>query len=79
MTLRPAAVTGAHAVTMGLTPREREVLQLMSDGLSNREIGRALFLAEDTVKTHTRRLYAKLSASDRAHAVAIGFRKGVLR
>ena len=44
----------------------------MADGKSNAEIGRELFVSEDTVKTHARRLFRKLGARDRAHAVAAG-------
>jgi len=62
-----------------LTERELEVLSGMSDGRSNAEIGRSLFLSEDTVKTHARRLFRKLGASDRAHAVAIAIRRGLVR
>jgi DNA-binding NarL/FixJ family response regulator len=62
------------------TPTEREVqvLQLISDGLVNREIGDRLFLSEETVKTHVRHLLAKLQARSRAHAVAVGFRRGLI-
>jgi DNA-binding NarL/FixJ family response regulator len=62
-----------------LTEREQQVLEGMSRGRSNAEIGRELFLSEDTVKTHARRLFRKLSAADRAQAVALGFRWGFLR
>jgi DNA-binding NarL/FixJ family response regulator len=62
-----------------LTAREVQVLEGMSHGRSNAEIGRDLFLSEDTVKTHARRLFKKLGASDRAHAVALGFRWGLVR
>lgn len=62
-----------------LTEREQQVLAGMSRGRSNGEIGRELFLSEDTVKTHARRLFRKLGAGDRAHAVAIGFRGGLVR
>lgn len=61
-----------------LTEREIEVLRGMSRGRSNIEIGRDLYLSGDTIKTHARRLYRKLDASDRAHAVAIGLRSGLL-
>jgi DNA-binding CsgD family transcriptional regulator len=54
------------------------VLQLISDGLVNREIGQRLFLSEETVKSHVRHLLAKLQARSRAHAVAIGFRRGLI-
>jgi DNA-binding NarL/FixJ family response regulator len=60
------------------TAREIEVLQLISEGLVNREIGRMLFLSEETVKSHVRHLLAKLQARSRAHAVAVGFRRGLL-
>jgi DNA-binding NarL/FixJ family response regulator len=60
----------------GLTERELQVLRGMSQGKSNAEIGKSLFLSEDTVKTHARRLFRKLGVSDRAQAVAFGFRRG---
>ena len=60
------------------TMREVEVLQLISDGLVNREIGERLFLSEETVKSHVRHLLAKLQARSRAHAVAVGFRRGLI-
>jgi DNA-binding NarL/FixJ family response regulator len=60
------------------TMREIEVLQLISDGLVNREIGQRLYLSEETVKSHVRHLLAKLQARSRAHAVAIGFRRGLI-
>jgi len=60
------------------TNREIEVLQLISEGLVNREIGKSLFLSEETVKSHVRHLLAKLQARSRAHAVAVGFRRGIL-
>jgi DNA-binding NarL/FixJ family response regulator len=61
-----------------LTERELQVLRGMADGKSNAEIGRDLYVSEDTVKTHARRLFRKLGARDRAHAVAVGFRSGTL-
>src|SRR5262249_61147145 len=60
------------------TMREIEVLQLISDGLVNREIGNRLFLSEETVKSHVRHLLARLHARSRAHAVAVGFRRGLI-
>jgi DNA-binding NarL/FixJ family response regulator len=60
------------------TPREIEVLQLISDGLVNREIGGRLYPSEETVKSHVRHLLAKLQARSRAHAVAVGFRRGLI-
>lgn len=70
-TLRPTRSTT-------LTERELQVLRGMADGRSNAEIGRELFVSEDTVKTHARRLFRKLGARDRAHAVAAGFRAGLV-
>lgn len=81
---------GASAAAMGrspaqpaprrsvLTERELQVLRGMSEGKSNAEIGRDLFVSEDTVKTHARRLFRKLGARDRAHAVASAFRSGLV-
>ncbi|MET0417360.1 MAG: response regulator transcription factor [Actinoplanes sp.] len=64
--------------SIGLTERELQVLLGMAEGKSNAEIGRELFVSEDTVKTHARRLFRKLGARDRAHAVAAGFRAGLV-
>jgi DNA-binding NarL/FixJ family response regulator len=61
-----------------LSDREVEVLEGMSRGKSNAQIGRELYLSEDTVKTHARRLFRKMGAADRAQAVALGFRWGLL-
>jgi two-component system, NarL family, nitrate/nitrite response regulator NarL len=69
----------AHVPKPELTKREIEVLTGMSNGRSNAQIGADLFLSEDTVKTHARRLFRKLGASDRAQAVAIGLRRGLIR
>jgi DNA-binding NarL/FixJ family response regulator len=60
------------------TMREVEVLQLICDVLVNREIGQRLFLSEETVKSHVRHILAKLQARSRAHAVAVGFRRGII-
>jgi len=61
-----------------LSERETQVLSGMSRGLSNGDIGRELFLSEDTIKTHARRLFRKLRAADRAQAVAVGLRAGLI-
>lgn len=61
-----------------LSERETQVLAGMSRGLSNGEIGRELYLSEDTIKTHARRLFRKLRAADRAQAVAVGLRAGLI-
>jgi DNA-binding NarL/FixJ family response regulator len=73
------AVPAGDAAARSLTERELEVLAGMCEGRSNAEIGKALFLSEDTVKTHARRLFRKLGATDRAHAVAIALRRGLVR
>lgn len=70
---------GDHTPPPALTERELEVLAGMCEGQSNAEIGRGLYLSEDTVKTHARRLFRKLGAADRAHAVAIALRRGLVR
>ena len=57
---------------LGITPRELEILQLIATGMSNREIAEKLFVSESTVKTHTSRLFDKLSAKRRTQAVQIG-------
>ena len=57
-----------------MTDRELQILRGMTDGFSNLEIAKQLFVSEDTVKTHARRLFRKLGANDRAHAVALGMR-----
>ncbi len=61
-----------------LTDRELQVLNGMSEGKSNAEIGRGLSVSEDTVKTHAKRMFRKLEAHDRAQAVAIALRSGML-
>lgn len=75
---RPFAA-GRRPAAAELSRRELDVLLGMTEGLSNSEIAAALVLAEDTVKTHARRLFRKLGAGDRADAVARGFRQGILR
>jgi DNA-binding NarL/FixJ family response regulator len=60
------------------TRREVEVLELIAEGLVNREIGERLYLSEETVKTHVKTLLEKLHARSRAHAVALALRCGLL-
>jgi DNA-binding NarL/FixJ family response regulator len=72
------AVGMSEARAITLTERELQVLRGMAEGRSNAEIGRELFVSEDTVKTHARRLFRKLCARDRAHAVAAAFRAGIV-
>ena len=61
-----------------LTRRESEILKHVSTGNSNRDIGKLLFISEQTVKAHLRHIMDKLGASDRAHSVAIAVRRGFL-
>lgn len=74
----PFTPPAARELGQDPTAREIEVLQLVADGLVNREIGERLFLSEETVKSHVRHLLAKLQARSRAHAVAVGFRRGLI-
>ena len=57
---------------LGITPRELEILGLIAEGLSNREIADRLFVSENTVKTHSARLFDKLGAKRRTQAVQLG-------
>ncbi len=61
-----------------LTDREKEVLQLVADGNSNREAATALFIGEASIKTHLQHIYDKLGVRDRASAVAEGYRRRLL-
>jgi DNA-binding NarL/FixJ family response regulator len=61
----------------GLTPREREVLALIAQGATNRQIGAALFMAEKTASVHVSRILAKLGVSRRTEAAAVAHRLGL--
>lgn len=63
---------------VALSPRELQVLHGMSEGRSNAEIGRSLWLSEDTIKVHAKKLFVKTGVHDRAAAVAWAFRSGIL-
>jgi len=63
---------------LGITKRELEILELISKGMSNREIAEQLFVSENTVKTHSSRLFDKLSAKRRTQAVQIGKEMGLI-
>lgn len=85
---RPAAGDGARDFaparqrsTVGappLTPREREILSMLAEGLPNKLIAARLRISEHTVKTHLEAIFEKLGASTRAEAVALGVRRGLL-
>lgn len=62
----------------GITKRELEILELIAQGMSNREIAEKLFVSENTVKTHSSRLFDKLSAKRRTQAVQIGKEMGLI-
>jgi NarL family two-component system response regulator LiaR len=63
---------------LGITPRELEILSLIAQGLSNREIATRLFVSENTVKTHCSRAFDKLGARRRTQAVQLGKQLGIL-
>ena len=61
-----------------LTAREIEVLELIAQGLRNREVGKALGITEETIKVHVRNIMEKLSAQDRTEAVTMALRRGII-
>jgi DNA-binding NarL/FixJ family response regulator len=61
-----------------LTSREREILQLLADGMSNADVAGRLFISQETVKSHVRHILAKLEADTRTHAVAIALRDAII-
>lgn len=75
---RPPATGARPARLSGLTERELEVLRELARGLSNAEIGRALFLGETTVKTHVTRILGKLGLRDRVQAVVLAYECGLI-
>jgi len=64
--------------TLGITPRELEILELIAAGLSTREIAERIFVSENTVKTHASRLFDKLGAKRRTQAVQLGKERGLI-
>jgi DNA-binding NarL/FixJ family response regulator len=75
--LMPAFLTGKGKDDM-LTTREREILQLLADGMSNADVAAKLFISQETVKSHVRHILAKLEADTRTHAVAIALRDAII-
>jgi DNA-binding NarL/FixJ family response regulator len=75
--LMPSFLTGREKDDM-LTAREREILQLLADGMSNADVAAKLFISQETVKSHVRHILAKLEADTRTHAVAIALRESII-
>ncbi|PYS75311.1 MAG: helix-turn-helix transcriptional regulator, partial [Acidobacteria bacterium] len=75
---QPFSVNKTRLRELGITRREREILELIAMGLSNREIAEKLFVSENTIKTHSSRLFDKLSAKRRTQAVQIGKELGLI-
>ena len=75
----PFSVNEEQLKQLGITKRELEILELIAQGMSNREIAEKLFVSENTVKTHSSRLFDKLSAKRRTQAVQIGKEIGLIR
>jgi DNA-binding NarL/FixJ family response regulator len=75
--LMPAVLSGRGRDEM-LTGREREILQLLADGMSNADVAQRLFISPETVKSHVRHILTKLEADTRTHAVAIALREAII-
>jgi DNA-binding NarL/FixJ family response regulator len=75
--LMPAFLSGKDQTDM-LTAREREILQLLADGMSNADVAAKLFISQETVKSHVRHILTKLEADTRTHAVAIALRESII-
>lgn len=75
---QPFALNEQRLKDLGITRRELEILELIAQGLSNREIADKLFVSENTVKTHSSRLFDKLSARRRTQAVQIAKEMGLI-
>ncbi len=78
LTTQPFALNEERLRELSITKRELEILELIAQGMSNREIAEKLFVSENTVKTHTSRLLDKLSAKRRTQAVQIAKELGLI-
>jgi two-component system NarL family response regulator len=79
--LLPADIASKLAESMGhpeLSERERQVLQYMASGRSNKEIGQVLYISENTVKAHVKSILTKLDAMGRTEAIAIATKRGLI-
>ena len=74
----PFALNEGKLRELGLTRRELEILELIANGMSNREIAEKLFVSENTVKTHSSRVFDKLGAKRRTQAVQLGKELGLI-
>ena len=72
--LRPLPAAPSPAQQLGLTPREREVLALVADGRTNRQIAQTLYITDKTASVHVSRILAKLGVANRAEAAAVAHR-----
>jgi NarL family two-component system response regulator LiaR len=75
---QPFAVNSKKLEDLEITPRELEILELIATGMSNREIAEKLFVSENTVKTHSSRVFDKLGAKRRTQAVQLGKEFGLI-
>lgn len=74
----PFVADQSRVTKLGITPRELEILGLIANGMSNREIAARLFVSENTVKTHSSRVFDKLGAKRRTQAVQFGKAAGLI-
>jgi DNA-binding CsgD family transcriptional regulator len=75
---RPFSLNAERQKLLGITKRELQILELIAQGMSNREIAEKLFVSENTVKTHSSRLFDKLGAKRRTQAVQLGQEMGLI-
>ena len=77
--LRPALLSrAARRQQKGLSKREREIMDLLAQGLTGEQVAERLFLSPETIKTHIRNAMNKLEANTRVHAIAIALREGFI-